>query len=417
MLITIKTSSNGSLHSINLPCSNKSKKLILSIFTLFVIAITIVVGQPNLSSPSVCSSYTSSDMTLTYNGSTSSCSYYTFDFTDDDDIINWDWEIWSSGKNTYNSYMNYCDVVNGDPADYTFSFKGWYLIRLIITFSDNSTCQVYKYLNVNGSNMINCQPNPSEIDVARPRVDINYSDVCYNSMSQIRGGLISFAGDPLAPCTDEAKISYYLNYIDCDGTTHCDVPIGYTQGYSSCFNISFNTAFIIEAVGNHCCYPDGFKLYKTIPYYKYSSMDTRPKAIIDNGNNCTDACTVWYSNCTTENWFYIDSCCAPTSWLNVSFPSSCSPYLLGGDNSIKKSNSERKNSLLLEDVFLNGKSINIGQSEAYEFVEAYDLLGRKINGNYNFSEGIFRLNENFNGIIILVVKSNGKTTVKKINSY
>lgn len=412
MLITKQTSSNGSLHSIILPCSNKSKKLILSIFTLFVIAITIVVGQPNLSSPSVCSSYTSSDMTLTYNGSSGSCSNYTFDFTDDDDIIQWDWEIWSSGKNTYHSYMNYCDVVNGDPADYTFSFKGWYLIRLIITFSDNSMCQVYKYLDVNGSNMINCQPNPSEADVARPRVNINYSDPCY-TMSQIRGGLISFAGDPLAPCTDEAKISYYLNYIDCDGTTHCDVPIGYTQGYSSCFDIAFGTVFIIEAVGNHCCYPDGFKRYKTIQYEGAPDTDTRPYQIINNGSNCTEACTQYYSNCTTGNWFYIDTTPVATNW-NGTYPSSCSPYFYSGNNSLQKSSTNVLANYALDQVFFNGSSIEFGTNSRIETVTIYDLTGRIVKGTFNFKTGSYVLNEQVSGIHFLLARTQGNTQFTKI---
>lgn len=394
---------------------NIIKKFLTFIFItvcFFLIGLLKIQAQPNLSSPSVCGGFTSSDMTLTYNGSTGSCAYYTFSFTYDPDIIDLEWEIWSSGKNSYNSYMNYCESVYGTPADYTFSFKGWYLIRVIVTFSDYSTCQVYKYLNVNGSSMINCQPNPSEMDVARPRVNINYSDPCYVS-SNIRGGLISFAGDPLAPCTDEAKISYYLNYIDCDGVTHCDVAIGYTQGYSSCFNIAFGTVFIIEALGNHCCYPDGFKRYKTIQYEGNPDIDTRPAKIIDNGNNCTDACTVWYSNCTTGNWFYVDSVSVTTTW-NGSYPSSCSPYFSNSNNYLYKNIDREGEGYSLDQVRINENQIEFITKSNIESIVVFDLMGRKIHGIYNFEQHTYKLEDKHTGLIFICVKINGKMQLKKL---
>jgi len=371
-------------------------------------------GQPNLTTPAVCSGFTSNDMTLTYNGSTGSCSYYTFSFTYDPNITNLEWEIWSSGKNSYNSYMNYCDAVDGSPANYTFSFKGWYLIRLIITFSDNSTCQVYKYLNVNGSNMINCQPNPDETDVARPRVNINYSDPCFMG-GQTRGAYISFAGDPLAPCTSDSKISYYLNYIDCDGTTHCDVALGYTLGFNSCYNVAINTVMIIEAVGNHCCYPDGFKRYKTIPFFPVNLTDKRPKVIIDNGNNCTDACTQWHSNCSAGNYFFVDSIAVNTGygWPMV-YPSSCSPYFQTEDSSLKSGNKGNQSAENLEYALINENTIILLNNTLYESVYLYDQIGKLISAKYNSSDNSITLDQKYIGLGFIVAKSGEKIIVKKI---
>jgi hypothetical protein len=253
-----------------------------------------------------------------------------------------------------------------------------------------------------------------ESDVARPRVNINYSDPCYHSSGQIRGALISFAGDPLAPCTSDSKISYYLNYIDCDGTTHCDVALGYSLGYSSCYNVGINTVMIIEAVGNHCCYPDGFKRYLTIPYYQYDVMDKRPSAIIRKGNNCTDACTQWHSNCTTGNWFYVDSCCVKTDYPNVYYPSSCSPYFQTEDYSLKSVNENKQNAENLEYTIVNETTIILLNNQLFESVYLYDQLGRLISGKYNASDHTFTLNQRYIGLGFIVAKSGDKMMVKKI---
>jgi hypothetical protein len=314
--------------------------------------------------------------------------------------------------------MNYCDAVDGSPANYTFSFKGWYLIRLIITFSDNSTCQVYKYLNVNGSNMINCQPNPDEADVARPRVNINYSDPCYNSNNQLRGGLISFAGDPLAPCTNESKISYYLNYIDCDGVTHCDEPIGYTLGYSSCFNIAFGTVFIVEAVGNHCCYPDGYKRYLTIRYESIlEDQDADPYAILITGNNCYDACTQWHANCTTGNWFYVDTIGVRTNHTGVNYPSSCSPYFTAGNDALQERERDNFENLYSDNLRFTGLEIEFGSSTEIQAVEIFDLLGRRIPGSFDISQNTYKLTERVNGVIIINLKTKNRNLVRKLIAF